>query len=331
MVSPSVRDDISMASAPNDGSLVAVAVVNYNTRELLRACLHSIEAEAPCEIVVVDNASDDGSAEMVAHEFPNVILRRNRENVGYGSAANQAIALCQAPYVLLLNSDTAVQPGALGALANYLTAHPRVAIVGPRLQNVDGTLYHSCFPYPSLLDFTLDVSNTYRLIQCVPLLRERVLRTWSHTSCRRVPWVNGAALVLRRIGFEAVGGFDTTFFMYSEEVDLCYRIAQDGWEVHYMPVAQVVHLGGASTAQHRTDMLVALYVSLAHFYRLHYSTKRLVLFAVFLEMAILARLVRDALLVRLTVDAGRRTILIANMRAWQRLLMGEWRRSGISD
>ena len=119
---------------------MAVATVNYNAREHLRASLATVRSEAPSEVVVVDNASSDGSAEMVRDDYPWVVLHTNTTNLGYAAAANQAIASCTADYVLLLNSDTLPQPGALQALSAYLDLHPRVAIVGPRLVNPDGTL-----------------------------------------------------------------------------------------------------------------------------------------------------------------------------------------------
>src|SRR5688572_17909236 len=119
---------------------IAVAIVNYNTREHLRACLATVQLEAPSEVVVVDNASSDDSVEMVRTDYPRVMLHANRTNPGYGAAANQAVESCTAKYVLLLNSDTRLQSGALRALSTYLDRHPRAAIVGPRLENPDGTL-----------------------------------------------------------------------------------------------------------------------------------------------------------------------------------------------
>jgi GT2 family glycosyltransferase len=306
---------------------MAVAVVSYNTCDLLRECIRSVQSEAPSEIVVVDNASGDGSSEMVERDFPSVVLRRNQTNIGYGAAANQAITNCTAPYVLLLNCDTWVHSGALAALGAYLDRHPEVGLVGPRLITAAGVAHPSCFPFPSPLDFLLDVTNLYRLIQYVPYVRDRVLRTWQHTRARAVPWVHGSALALRRSAFQSVGGFDEAFFMYVEEVDLCYRLVRAGWAVHFTPVATVVHVGGASTRQQRADMLVQMYASLVRFYRLHYSdTLRFELSALIIAVA-LGRLARDWFLRRLAADPHRRALLDEQIEAWRRLLHGEWRQA----
>src|SRR5438093_11267447 len=139
---------------------IAVAIVNHNTRDHLRECLATVQLEGPPELVVIDNASWDGSAEMVRAQYPSVTLRANKKNLGYGAAANQAFVSCAARYVLLLNSDTLLQPGALAALSGYLALHPRAAVVGPRLVDPDGTLQASCYPFPTPLDTFLENSAT---------------------------------------------------------------------------------------------------------------------------------------------------------------------------
>jgi GT2 family glycosyltransferase len=233
---------------------IAVAIVNYNTREHLHACLATVQLEAPSEVVVVDNASSDGSTEMVRADYPWVALHANKTNLGYGAAANQAIASCSAEYVLLLNSDTLLQAGALMALSGYLDLHPHAAIVGPHLVEADGTLQASCYPFPTPLNTFLENSTSAILLgrlirRHIPLLRNFYLRTWPHTSARVVPWLKGAALAIRRTAFDAVGGFDESYFMYFEDADLCYRLNAAGWKVHFVPITTVVHIGGASTSR----------------------------------------------------------------------------------
>jgi GT2 family glycosyltransferase len=308
--------------------VVAVAIVNYNTRDLLRSCLQAVVREAPGEIVVVDNASGDGSAEMVRAEFPTVTLCANSDNKGYGTAANQAVFQCKAAYILLLNSDAFVRPGALDALSAYLDQQARAALVGPRLVNPDETLQRSCYPFPTPFDVFLDVSNMRRLIGLVPVVRDRYLRTWRHTRARAVPWLSGAALFIRRKAFEDVGGFDASFFMYYEEVDLCYRLAQAGWQVHFAPVTDVVHVGGASTRQRRSDMAVQMFAGLAQFYERHYSRVQLAQLGALVKCVALARLARDTLLLRSTSthDGRSRPDLAEDVTAWRRLFVGEWRR-----
>ncbi len=233
---------------------MAVAVVSFETADVLEPCLASVALAGPAETVVVDNASTDTSAELVRERFPDVLLIVNDRNRGYGAAANQAVAASRAPVVLLLNSDIELEPGAVESLGRYLGEHPEVAIAGPRLANTDGTLQPSTFPFPSISDMLLGETGLHLLLRRVPWLRERFLRTWDHERPRAVPWLRGAALAIRRSAFEAVGGFDEDFFMYWEEVDLCRRLRAIGLETHYAPVTTIVHARAVSTSRHARAM-----------------------------------------------------------------------------
>jgi GT2 family glycosyltransferase len=296
-------------------SRFTVAIVSYNTRDLLRACLQSVRCEAPRQIVVVDNASSDGSGDLVANEFPEVLLCRNAKNVGYGAAANQALGRCTEPYVLLLNCDTRLSVGALAALGAYLDRRPNVGIIGPQLVDAQGARQRSWYDFPTPLHLALDFGNLGGLLS----------RARSRSGARAVPWVSGAALGLRRTAFRDVGGFDEMFFMYYEEVDLCFRMARAGWQVHFAPVTDVMHVGGASSQQRRSEMAVRFFTSLDQFYLRHYSlAKRLQLPVVVAGIAA-ARLARDAVRRQLTRDPARKGELSADVRTWVRLLRGEWR------
>lgn len=303
-----------------------VAIVNFNTRELLRSCLQTVFNEKPNRVIVVDNASSDGSPAMVKADFSTVLLLENEKNPGFSTAANQAIASSAARYVLLLNSDTRVSPGALAALEEYLDRNADVAIAGPRLLYPDGTLQRSTFPLPTPLEVFLDASNLSKLANAVPALRENYLRTWAHNRVRRVPSVLGAALAIRREAFDQVGGFDPTFYMYYEEVDLCYRLVRKGWKIHFTPVASIVHIGGASTQQRQTEMTVQLYAGLAHFYRRNYSPGRMMELIALVKSIALARMVRDKISLYFVRDDQRRIHLDRNIAAWQRLLSTGWER-----
>jgi GT2 family glycosyltransferase len=293
---------------------IAVVLVSRDTRDLLLAALASVRGDGATEVVVVDNASTDGSAEAVRRAFPEVGVLESPDNDGYGAAANRGIAACSAPCVLLLNSDVEVRPGALRALAGHLEHNPRAGLAGPRLENPDGTLQRSCF----------DFLGTARLaIEKTPL--GRWLGRWSihYGPCdrpRTVPWVLGAALALRRSAFEAVGGFDPAFFLYGEEVDLCYRLWQAGWEVHYAPVATVTHVGGASTAAMRPEMEVQRVGSARLFYRRHYPPARAALLDALIRTAMRLRWMRDSLRLRLARDDRRRSRLAGDLAVWRGVL-----------
>ncbi len=283
---------------------MAVAIVNWNTRDLLRACLASVSAEERVQVVVADNGSGDGSVEMVRREFPSVTLVVSPENPGYGAAANRALARCSAEYVLLLNSDTRVRPGALEALRDYLDRHERAAIVGPRLVHQDGTPQASCFPFPRPLR---------------PLTRSGA-GSVRHDRAGPVPWVVGAALGIRRGAFEAVGGFDESYHMFFEEVDLSYRLAKAGWETHFTPDAEVVHLVGASTRQRRAEMLLRTRLSSLEFYRRHHRGIPLAA-GLTAEYALTAgRLLRDGVRYSATRSADQRSRLREDLAVWWELL-----------
>jgi GT2 family glycosyltransferase len=228
---------------------VSVVVVSYETRDDLRACLDSLAAHGgpAVETIVVDNASTDGSADMVASDFPAVRLVRSARNEGFGAACNRGAAVAGAPCLLFLNSDALVTPGAVAALARVLDQQPDVAIVGPRTLNEDGTAQVSFGPALT----PLAEWRQRRLVRAVArrdpdalrIAHERALRAQSPD------WVSGACLMIRRRAFDAVSGFDEGFFLYEEDVDLCARVRALGGGVRFEPGATVVHRLGRSMAR----------------------------------------------------------------------------------
>jgi N-acetylglucosaminyl-diphospho-decaprenol L-rhamnosyltransferase len=299
---------------------MAVVVVSFNTRDVLERCLESVIAAAPAETVMVDNGSADGSVELVRSRFPSVTVIVSRANLGYGGAANRGIAACAAPAVLLLNSDTVIAPDALCALGGYLGERPRAAVVGPRLVNPNGSLQRSAYAYPSARDILLGESGMHLLVRRVPLLRERSYRSWSHTAARRVPWVLGAALAVRRSAFELVGGFDESYFMYGEEVDLCRRLERRGFETHFAPVTTVVHLGGASTGKRTAAMRRELVLSRRRYLTRHESPQSAVRVLGVMRAIVAARLLRDALTLLIARDPLRRVSLRESVASWRDVL-----------
>lgn len=327
------RREASLSDAPEAKGMavpLAVVVVNFNTRDHLRACLESVVADVPLRVVVADNGSSDGSVDMVRREFTSVEIDLDPANPGFGAAANRGIRRCAPADVLLLNSDTRLKPGALGALSRYLDEHPRAGIVGPRLVNPDGSLQRSCFPFPSPLRPPFAHDPLGVLARYVPGMAERCLATWSHDAPRVVPWVMGAAVALRREAFDAAGGFDESYFMYAEEIDFCFRLRTLGWETHFAPVTEVAHLGRASADQHRLAMLEQNIASSFRFYRRHYRGVRLASAEAAMHAGMIVRLLRDGARWLSTTDAARRHTLAENVGVWRRAMSGRLRVRGSS-
>ena len=245
---------------------LSIVVVSWNVAPLLAGCLRSIPAGADgvaYEVVVVDNASGDGSADRVAQEFPAVRLIRNTENTGFARANNQGISASQGEYVLLLNSDTVVRPGALRGLVDFLDAHPRAGAVGPRLLQAGGT--------PQPYAFGGDPTPAYLLRRGLNrLLLRRPLHDWGTERIQAVAWVSAACIMVRRAVIEQAGRLDEHFFMYFEDSEWCLRIRKAGWQVFYDPEVAIEHLGGQSAAQN-PGARQGYYRSLRYFYAKHYG------------------------------------------------------------
>ena len=295
---------------------VCVAVVNYNTRELLARCLETVRSEGAANVVVVDNASKDGSAPYVRDRFPDVHVIDNKVNVGYGAAANQAMRHASRPFVLLLNADTEVQPGCVAALAMHAGRAPRAGIVAPAIVTTSGARESSYFPFPGTLDWLLENEPLAPLVRRLPPLKRRSVSFQPADRPRQVPWVMGCAMLLRREAVESMGGFDESYFMYYEEVDLCRRMADAGWEVHFTPEARVTHVGGASTSQYRTEMLIRHFQSTLQYYSRHYSGLRLGFWLTAMHVKRMALLARDSARLLKESDPVERRILEDQRKAW---------------
>lgn len=289
--------------------LIGVAIVSYNTAPLLRRCLESVIADTRGPVLVVDNRSPDGSAELVRREFPSVRLRAEADNRGYGAAANLAVGELGTRYVLLLNADTELTRGAVEALTAYLDDHPEVAVAGPRLVTVSGTYEPSAHRFPTPLALLLQESGLRRLLG---LARRNEWRP------RSVDWILGAALAIRREAFDAVRGFDEGYFLYQEEVDLCYRLRAAGWEVHYAPVATVRHVGGASTSQRAAETFGHFVRSTTRIARLRWSRPSAAGVRAVLGVVLAARLARDAAQLTWARDRERRERLRRRIAVWLR-------------
>ena len=242
---------------------LSIIIVNWNVRDLLRHSLQSIAAEASpapepglldiegwtLEIVVVDNASSDGSGEMVRAEFPHVRLVANDDNLGFTAANNQGLALSQGCYLLLLNPDTELVGDALATMLRYMDSHPVAGALGPRLLYPDGGQQPSRRRFPTFATALLESTVLQEWWSDNRILRRYTMADTPDNAIQPVDWVVGACLLVRREAYEQVGGLDEGYFMYSEELDWCRRCKSAGWEIIYLPTATVIHYEGQSSEQ----------------------------------------------------------------------------------
>jgi GT2 family glycosyltransferase len=248
---------------------LVVVVVSYEARESLLGCLRALREHAGLgvEIVVVDNASRDGSAQAVRDGYPDARLLANRENVGFGRACNQGWRASSAPLVLFLNPDAEVTPGALGTLAGLLETRPEVGAAGPRTRSADGAIQVSTGP-----DLTwLSEVRQRRLVRAVARrLCPALAKAEARYAVEHEPdWISGSCVIARRSALEAVAGFDERFFLYEEDADLCRRLRAAGWRVVFTPAAEVRHQLGRSMSRAPERARLEYHRSHLLYYRKH--------------------------------------------------------------
>ncbi len=236
---------------------LSIVIISWNVRELLRRCLDSIQeslkgekGKGPSvETIVFDNGSADGSADMVREGFPGVHLMESEVNLGFTKGNNLALGQSEGRHILLLNPDTEVVGDALGTMVAYMEAHPGVGALGPQLLNPDGTTQSSRRRFPTMATAFVESTVLQPWFEGSRTLKRYYLLDRPDDEIQPVDWVVGAALLIRREALHQVGPLDEEFFMYSEELDWCYRLKARGWEVVYLPTAQVVHQEGRSSEQ----------------------------------------------------------------------------------
>ncbi len=236
---------------------LSIVIVNWNTQDLLRDCLSSVElglGKLQAEVFVVDNASDDGSPLMVQTEFPWVKLIENRENLGFAGGNNVALRRACGRYVMLLNTDTLVHGSVLETATNWMDARPSAGIMGPQVLNSDGTIQPSCSAFPSLSNLAMQTAGLTRFRQF-----DRYRMTgWNRSSERHVDVISGAAMFVRHSAMQQVGLLDEAFFFYGEETDWCRRFRGHGWNVVFSPIPEITHFGNGSAGKlnHKRDVLM---------------------------------------------------------------------------
>jgi N-acetylglucosaminyl-diphospho-decaprenol L-rhamnosyltransferase len=242
---------------------VSAVVVNYNARAHLLECVRSLRSESVDEIIVVDNASSDGSLAAVAALDADVECVPTGGNLGFGSAANRGLAVATGDYVAVLNPDVVIESGTMKALAAALDGDPKLGAVAPRVDNPDGTLYPSVRAFPSMTDAVGHAFLGF-IAPGNPFSRRYRLLDWDHSRAVEVDWASGTCLMLRAaLGEQA--RFDETYFMYVEDVDLCWRLREAGWGIGYEPAGRVIHTVGASSELAPYRMILAHHRSLLQF------------------------------------------------------------------
>ena len=253
---------------------LSIVIVNYNVKNLLKKCLESIfkyEKDTEFEVIVVDNNSKDHSQEMLKRDFPQVQLIENKRNLGFSRACNQGIKEGQGRYILLLNPDTELTSGGFKKMIDFMDSKPEVGICGPKMMDQEGNLQFSCRSFPSYL--TAISSSQSILNRIFPenfLSQKYLLKEQDHSQIREVDWVSGSCLLAKTEMFEKIGLLDERFYMYVEDVDLCYRAKKSGFSVFYFPLVVVVHHIGKSTQKKKFAMLLEHHRSMYYFHMKHH-------------------------------------------------------------
>lgn len=272
---------------------LSIIIVNYNTRELLKNCIESINRctnEIKYEIIVVDNKSGDGSAEMLEKNFPETILIKNRENKGYATANNQGIDIAKGRYLLILNSDMLFFEDALSKTVNFADDHPEAGIIGCRMLNGDKSLQESTFMFPSILNLLLSITYLSNLFPGNRFFGRERMGWWDWNEVKEVEVITGCFMLVRKNAMDEVGKMDDQFFMYFEETDWCYRFKKAGWEVMFTPVGEVIHYGGGSSKKMPDKLLLQLYSSMLLYFKKHYGFVVYILTCFLLSVFFLSRI-----------------------------------------
>lgn len=254
--------------------LLSIIIVSWNARAYLNKCLISLESELaqlPSEVIVVDNASTDGSEELVRNYYPHVKLFCNSKNLGFAKANNIGIRQSKGEYVALLNSDIEVQAGCFKRMLQFMEKNPRVGMCGPKILNPDGTLQLSCFSLPTAWNMLCRALALDSLFPKSRLFGSRMMTFFPHDTTRGVEMLNGCFLVVRRQALDVVGLLDESFFFYGEDIDWAKRFCEAGWGIVFFHDAQAVHYGGASSANSPIRFYIEMHRADCRYWKKHYG------------------------------------------------------------
>ncbi len=277
---------------------LSIIIVNWNGKDLLRKCLQCVEAtvkKVSYETYVVDNASTDGSQDVVRQEFPTVKLIANTDNVGFATANNQAMKVAEGRYVLLLNSDAFVDANTLDAMVQFMDEHHEAGMSSCKLLYEDRSLQRSCATFPTLATEFFIALGLDKLFPKSKVFGKYLMTDWDYNTTRQVDVIMGAFMLVRRELITKIGMMDESFFMYSEEVDWCYRFMAAGAKVFFYPEVTCVHLWGGSSKAVKVESLLRLYRARVQFFRKHYGRLSAFCYKVILEFNALVRVGPGAL------------------------------------
>jgi len=274
----------------------SIIIVSWNIRHELLDCLRSIEENRPSqdfEVIVVDNASTDGTVDAIKRDCPEIRLVINTENRGFAAANNQGIEKTRGEYILFLNPDTIVHPCSLDGLIKFMDDNNDVGACGPKLLNSDGTIQPSVRRFPTFRG-TLYRHSAFRYLHLFKgQYNKWLMKDFKYDRQLDVDQLMGAALMVRRSIIDQLGGMDETFFMYYEEVDLCYRIKQAGWRIVYVPNVEITHLGGRSAGQIPAGKHIMAMTSLLKFFKKYRGTFATAVFASIFKTALIVKSLID--------------------------------------
>lgn len=276
--------------------VVSIIIVSYNVERFLIDCVESLMLKPPSipfEIIVVDNNSTDNSVVKLRQKFPEISIFQSDHNIGFAAANNIGASHAEGQYLYLLNPDTVVEEGTIDELYNFLSSHPFAGAAGSYLKNPDGTFQFSCYPFPTL---SRELWRLLHLDSLIPF-GSYPQHKWDTKSPQKCDVVQGTSLMIKRSIWDSLKGLDEIFFMYSEEVDFCYRLMKAGFENYWVPTSIVTHFGGQSTSQFAREMFIQLYRAKIQYFKKHHGNAAAMIYKLILLIASLLRLIVSPVMV----------------------------------
>lgn len=272
---------------------LSIIIVTYNSGMFVEKCLKTIFHRPhgfSLKVIVIDNHSSDGGIDRIETEFPELTIIRNNQNLGFAKACNQGLQLARGDYVLFLNPDTVIKKDTLGKCVTFMDVNANVGMLGCRLLNMDETLQPSCSDFPFVHKLFLDHLPGKRIFLQV-LKRKLLLKYWTHDKTREVGWILGAFMLSRLSLLKKLKGFDEDFFLYGEDMELCYRIKRNKWKVVFFADAEIIHAGNPVWDKER---VIRVHNAILLFYKKHFLFPKVMLLHLFMKASAVLPCARPA-------------------------------------